>query len=575
MFVPLKVQGRKLYASALLPKLQLIHLCKGIIVLENLKTYISMGWPLFPCRAQGQKAKAPLTAHGFLDASLDWKQIEQWYQQFPGCAWGVATSAERTVLDVDVNKGGSESLAQLVAEYGELPSTPKVITGSGGFHYWLRCPVGTSCGKPYPGIDRKADGGYVIVPPSQIAIPEHQGRAYAWAVRPWEVALAEAPAWLLTMKPKAEAKGKAEAKADADPWIVKEACADLLTHPGCDKDKGEHRPPMLCRLVGVHIARDDSPNTIYALAEAWASRCNPPLEDWRKHVDGLLRKEEAKAEAVRMTPLSPPPSPQPGFIALPEAGREGTNSEPKHQPSAEAISLNQAEAEAVNPNQASAETEKSELVCSLPPFAENEQGGEEKVVSLTNHKAEAVGQWPTLGQEAYHGLFGEMLKATSGNTEADPAGVLLGWLTCFGSVVGRGAWVTVGPRKHYPALYVGIVGKSSDAKGDSWAASLHPFRAIEPAWANVCIANGVGSGEGLVERIADAQQTINKKGEVEVIPGASDKRCLFRLSELSQCFKRGRRENATLRATGQNYLPTADRILCTAGVLGDPSNETD
>jgi len=101
--------------------------------------------------------------------------------------------------------------------------------------------------------------------------------------------------------------------------------------------------------------------------------------------------------------------------------------------------------------------------------------------------------------------------------------------------------VTVGPRKHHPSLYVGVVGRTSDAKGDGWAVSLWPFREAEPEWASVCIANGVGSGEGLIERIADPQ--MDKDG---VAQGAPDKRCLLRLSELSRCFKIGRRENSTL-----------------------------
>ena len=150
-------------------------------------------------------------------------------------------------------------------------------------------------------------------------------------------------------------------------------------------------------------------------------------------------------------------------------------------------------------------------------------------------------EWPTLSPEAEYGLFGEMLRSVKPYTEADPAGILLGWLCCFGNIVGRGAWVQVGPRKHHPALYVGVVGRTSDAKGDSWAVSLWPFREVEPEWASVCIANGVGSGEGLVERVADPQ--MDKDG---VAQGATDKRCLLRLSELSRCFKLGRRENATL-----------------------------
>ena len=154
--------------------------------------------------------------------------------------------------------------------------------------------------------------------------------------------------------------------------------------------------------------------------------------------------------------------------------------------------------------------------------------------------------WPTLSAEAYHGLLGEMLKAIEPETEADPAGVLLGWLACFGNVVGRGAWVQVGPRLHYPSLYLALVGGTSDAKGDTWACALWPFREADPAWAGRCIASGIGSGEGLVERIADDSSYIDKDGNAKVIPGASDKRCLVRLSELSKCFKLGRRDSSTL-----------------------------
>ena len=241
-------------------------------ILDCLLAYVLMGWPIFPCRAHGDKAKAPYTAHGHKDASLDTEQIKTWAVQYPDCAWAVATASSRAVLDVDPRNGGAESLARLVAEYGPLPPTPRVRTGSGGFHYWLRCPEGTSCGKPFPGIDRKADGGYVIVPPSEIAITEHEGRAYDWEIRPWDVAIAEAPAWLLTSKP---TNGKAEGKAEApNPWIVQASCADLLTHPG--SPEGERRK-TLCRLAGVHLARGDSPATVLALAEAWACRCLPPL----------------------------------------------------------------------------------------------------------------------------------------------------------------------------------------------------------------------------------------------------------------------------------------------------------
>jgi hypothetical protein len=504
-----------------------------MIPLEQLKVYVDfLRWPVFPCHAQGSKVKAPLTVHGHKDASLDWQQIEEWYKLYPNCAWGVPTSAERAALDVDPRHGGHLHLGKLVAEHGELPVTPKVLTGGAGIHYWLRCPPGTRCqsiaksDKPeYDGksnkpdsITLKADGGYVVVPPSKIDIPEHRGRSYAWEVRPWEVPLAEAPkTWLLGVKP----TPSASAPANVDSWVVQEACADLLTHPGSLEGI---RRKTLCQLVGVHLARGDSPGTIYALAEAWANRCSPAFDEWHKHVAGLLRREAGKVTTTGSTLTSN------GLCCVPEHGKEGINSEPfspSFRNGKEGI------------NSASA----WELIPSFPPSAKGEA---EERLSFGSNNPSPQADCPSLSADASHGLLGEMLTAISPNTEADSAGVLLGWLACFGSAVGRGAWVTVGPRRHHPALYVGIVGRTSDAKGDSWAASLWPYREVEPAWSATCIANGVGSGEGLVERVADSKHELDKDGNVKVIAGALDKRCLLRLSELSQCFKRGRRENATL-----------------------------
>jgi hypothetical protein len=142
-----------------------------------------------------------------------------------------------------------------------------------------------------------------------------------------------------------------------------------------------------------------------------------------------------------------------------------------------------------------------------------------------------------------------MLKAIEPETEAHPAGILLSWLACLGNCVGRNAYFKVGATKHYPALYVGIVGNTSDAKGDSWAVSLYPFREANPQWASTCITNGIGSGEGLIERIADGRNVLGKDGKVIEIPGAKDKRCLLRLSELSKCFKVQRRDCSTLSET--------------------------
>lgn len=528
------------------------------ISLDALRVYHTLGWPLVP---YGSRTKAPLTQHGYKDATTDWPTIEAWHRQYPGCAWGTATSDTRGVIDIDPRNGGAETLARLTSEHGPLPQTPCVRTGGGGWHLWVRFPAGIKSGIAAPGIDRKAIGGAVILPPSRLAVAEHTG-PYRWEVRPWEAALAEAPAWALGAGAKAGAKPGADASS---PWVVRQDCPDLMTHPGGKRGERWH---LLTQMLGVHIARGDSPSTIWRLAEAWVKRSEPePSEPdwWRQHVAGLL----AEAGADGLTGDNPP-SPH------------TTRPKPKRVPADPSVWLGGEEEEAPrrlpDPSSSSppacaevrAETSgpTADPSSSPPPVfggSEGEGGGGLSPDQPSGDKPGAdqpqaepsadppppVADWPTLGADAYHGLLGQMLRAVEPETEADPAGILLGWLTCFGNAVGRGAWVSVGPRRHYPTLFVAVCGKTSDAKGDAWAVSRWPFAAADQPWATGCVCSGIGSGEGLVERVCDEQRTIQvdrKTGKAEevVIPGAADKRCLVRLSELSACFKRGRREGSTL-----------------------------
>jgi putative DNA primase/helicase len=77
------------------------------------------------------------------------------------------------VLDVDITVvDGFATLGQLEAEHPEepIPATLTVATGSGGRHYYFRWPGGSySNSKPFgkgSGIDIKANGGFVVAPPS-------------------------------------------------------------------------------------------------------------------------------------------------------------------------------------------------------------------------------------------------------------------------------------------------------------------------------------------------------------------------------------------------------------------------
>ncbi|MCZ2344105.1 MAG: bifunctional DNA primase/polymerase [Bacteroidales bacterium] len=241
-------------------------------VLSSLNVYSALGWSLFPCASSD---KRPLTPHGFKDASADPGQWERWYHQHPGCLWGTPTSSSEARVDIDPRNGGEESWDALIREHGDLPPTPMVETGSRGRHYLLKFPDGTACRKIGPGIDLKASGGYVIVPPSRCTDPNHV-QPYRWMVKPWEVEVATAPEWLVELanKPKPKgvpsvmpsgsrsgtgvASGVAPASASGSAWVVGHD-ADLRTHPGVPEGS---RRVTLCRLVGAHLGRGDSPKAV-------------------------------------------------------------------------------------------------------------------------------------------------------------------------------------------------------------------------------------------------------------------------------------------------------------------------
>jgi putative DNA primase/helicase len=144
---------------------------------EYLKSFISKGMKIFPCISN---KKIPLTVHGYKDASLDGKTINDWWVKYPDANIGMVTGKQSNlvVVDVDVKNdaGGMDSLKQLQDECGEF-NTRMVHTPSGGLHFYFKYPqdVDTIKNKAgmRPGIDIRADGGYVIAPGSSI-----DGNAY-------------------------------------------------------------------------------------------------------------------------------------------------------------------------------------------------------------------------------------------------------------------------------------------------------------------------------------------------------------------------------------------------------------
>jgi hypothetical protein len=152
-------------------------------------SYAARGVPVFPCEPSGKK---PLTYNGFWEATTDERRIKAWWGRWPKANIGVPTGRASGLLVLDVDAGaGFESLAELELSRGELPKTARARTGGGGEHVYFRYPkdieVRNSQGYLGLGLDIRAKGGYVVVPPSRTTTP------YEWVDRS---RLADA-SWLL------------------------------------------------------------------------------------------------------------------------------------------------------------------------------------------------------------------------------------------------------------------------------------------------------------------------------------------------------------------------------------------
>ncbi|WP_117215127.1 bifunctional DNA primase/polymerase [Allorhizocola rhizosphaerae] len=112
-----------------------------------------------------------LTCHSFYAATRDPKAIRRMFALVPYgmLAIRTGTASGLVVIDIDPRNGGTPSLAAL-RERITLPPTRYVRTGGNGWHLYYRYPGHTriSSGKHQlgQGIDVKADGGYVVAPPS-------------------------------------------------------------------------------------------------------------------------------------------------------------------------------------------------------------------------------------------------------------------------------------------------------------------------------------------------------------------------------------------------------------------------
>src|SRR5262249_35981223 len=170
---------------------------------------ISLGFKVFPV-VPGRKV--PLIGAWQREASDDLEPIAAWANQWPNANIGVATGIMSgvIVIDIDVKDGrnGQATFDALAKQGKTLPPSPTVMTPSGGAHRFFRVVRGIRnvAGRSKGGrgigvgIDVRADGGYVVAPPSRlISCAEHGAGEYRWLVPPMTAQFKRLPDWAVKM----------------------------------------------------------------------------------------------------------------------------------------------------------------------------------------------------------------------------------------------------------------------------------------------------------------------------------------------------------------------------------------
>jgi hypothetical protein len=137
--------------------------------------------------------------------------------------------------------------------------------------------------------------------------------------------------------------------------------------------------------------------------------------------------------------------------------------------------------------------------------------------------------WPTMGEDAYHGLAGDVVREIEPYTEADPVAILIQFLTCAGNIIGNRAYYQVEGSRHRGNLFSVLVGESSKArKGTSWDRVSEIVRIADDRWSSERAKGGLSSGEGLINEVRDPVTKWNAKEKTDetVDPGVSDKRLM-------------------------------------------------
>ncbi len=259
--------------------------------LQAALAYAQAGWSIIP---MVPGSKQPLIGwRDFQERRASTEEIRAWFSRWPDANIAVVTGAISglVVIDIDPRHGGEASLQILESEVGPIPSTVEAQTGGGGRHLYFAHPGQKIRNRTAlrPGIDLRADGGVIVLPPSL----HPSGGRYTWAEghAPSQAETAPLPRLLLTELAAAE-------RYPGHPVVYwRELVASGV-------EEGE-RNNTIASLAGHLLWHEVDPDVVAEMLVCWNQmRCRPPLsqEEVLRTVGSIAKLHQRRSGAIGLPP---------------------------------------------------------------------------------------------------------------------------------------------------------------------------------------------------------------------------------------------------------------------------------
>lgn len=214
--------------------------------------YIERGWSVIPIAPRSKAPPCGFELARFLSGELriTASVAKAWWPPTSTYGIGVLTGHVSGIIvaDVDPRNGGDTELSM------QFPTSCRAETGGGGRHLVYRLPYVTRGSGPsgIVGVDRKADGGYIVVEPSV----HPNGRDYVWLE--FGEPGSQVPDGLLNSP--APVQGE---QVDGEPWVAATLAAPGACLPGSQDD-------TLAKLAWYFAGTDQAEDVTAATLRLWA-----------------------------------------------------------------------------------------------------------------------------------------------------------------------------------------------------------------------------------------------------------------------------------------------------------------